>query len=410
MANRIDIQLTSRLADDQWSWHAAGAREPRGVVSIALVPDGAKEGDVLRAEVERSLEGIEITALSPSAATTERAAKAQTIELLGSGREQTGISWSLAPKSKRGPRRDGDRPPRDGERGGPRHRDGERGGRGGPERSERSGGQGPSRGARPQGARPEGRGRPQVPAQSTEYRNALLATLDSAQLTIAEQLLRGGIPAVRQAIEEQNAQAKAEGRPAASEEAIMQIAEGLLPLTTLAAWKDRAHSAQVGGKETRLRDLRAVVAASRSVSLDEEGRTMSKALHETLDHRVKSLSDEWVKRITTALDENRVVDAFKLGSRSPEHSTRLPAEVATRLADTAGAAMTAESDPRAWMALLDAVVESPVRRIVKPQGIPAEADVEVAARNAAGQVPALAALLGLRIPPPPPTRRVVHRP
>lgn len=137
---------------------------------------------------------------------------------------------------------------------------------------------------------------------------------------------------------------------------------------------------------------------------------MSKALHETLDHRVKSLSDEWVKRITTALDENRVVDAFKLGSRSPEHSTRLPAEVATRLADTAGAAMTAESDPRAWMALLDAVVESPVRRIVKPQGIPAEADVEVAARNAAGQVPALAALLGLRIPPPPPTRRVVHRP
>ena len=244
-----------------------------------------------------------------------------------------------------GPRRDGDRPPRDGERGGPRRRDGDRGGRGGPERSERSGGPGPSRGGRPQGGRTEGRGRPQAPAQSTEYRNALLATLDSAQLTIAEQLLRGGIPAVRQAIEEQNAQAKAEGRPAASEEAIMQIAEGLLPLTTLAAWKDRAHSAQVAGKETRLRDLRAVVAASRSVSLDEEGRAMSKALHETLDHRVKSLSDEWVKRITTALDENRVVDAFKLASRSPEHSTRLPAEVATRLAETAGATMTAESDP-----------------------------------------------------------------
>ena len=70
--------------------------------------------------------------------------------------------------------------------------------------------------------------------------------------------------------------------------------------------------------------------------------------------------------------------------------------------------MTAETDPREWMSILDAVVESPVRRNVKPLGIPAEADVEVAARNAAGLVPALAPLLGLRIPPPPP-RRVVHR-
>jgi hypothetical protein len=411
MANRIDIQLTARVADDHWSWHAAGAREPRGIVSSALVPDGSKEGDVLRAEIERSIEGIEITALNASTEPNQKPARAATIELLGSGRQQTGVSWSLAPKAKRGgTRREGDRPSRgrDAERGGPRGADRrERSGSGGP--PSRGGPGGGSRGDRPGGPRPEGRGRPQVPAQSTDHRNALLATLDSAQLTIAEQLLRGGIPAVRQAIEEQNAQAKAEGRPPASEEAIMGIAEGLLPLTTLAAWKDRAHTAQAGGKDTRLRDLRAIVAASRSVSLDEEGRAMAKALHETLDHRVKALSDEWVARITTALDESRIVDALKLASRSPEHSTRCPADVATRLAEVAGTAMTADTDPREWMALLDAVVDSPMRRIVKPQGIPPEADVEVAARNAAGLVPALAALLGLRIPPPPP-RRVVHRP
>ena len=401
MANRIDIQLTSRLADDLWSWRAAGAREPKGTVATSIVPAGAKEGDVLRAEIERSIEGIEVTALAATAETKERTSKAQTIELLGSGRQQNGVSWTLAPKSKggRGGRREG-------EGRGPR---GEGRGRDGEGRGPRADSRGRSdRGGRTGGNRPEGKGRPQAPALSTEHRNALLATLDTAQLTIAEQLLRGGIPAVRQAIQEQNSSAKAEGRPDTNEEAIMAIAEGLLPLTTLATWKDRAQSAQVAGNETRLRDLRAVVAASRSVNLDDEGRVMAKALSESLDNRVKGLSDEWEGRISTALDEGRIVDALRASARPPEHSTRLPAELATRLAAATGAALTAETDPREWMAILDAVADTPVRRNVKPVGIPAEADVETAARNAAGLVPALAPLLGLKIPPPPP-RRVVHR-
>ncbi len=398
MSSRIDIQLTSRLADDQWSWRAAGAREPRGTVSSSLIPDGAKEGDVLRAEIERSLEGIEILALSVPPTTQEHPAKVEKIELLGSGRQQAGVSWSLAPKSKGRPRRDGKEGGGDGPRG---------------ERRERSGGPGPSRGGprsgRPSGApRSESRGRPAAPAQSTEHRNTLLATLETAQLPIAEQLLRGGIPSVRQAIDEQNAQAKAEGRPPASADAIMAIAEGLLPLTTLAAWKDRASTALAGGKETRLRDLRAIVTASRSVSLDEEGRAMAKTLHESLDHRVKGMSDEWVTRISAALDEGKIAEAFRIASRAPDHATRLPSDLAARLATEASAALTPETDPRDWMALLDAVVESPVRRTVKPVGIPPEPDVESAARNAAGLVPALATLLGLRIPPPPP-RRVIHR-
>ena len=54
------------------------------------------------------------------------------------------------------------------------------------------------------------------------------------------------------------------------------------------------------------------------------------------------------------------------------------------------------------MRLLDAVVASPVRRTVKPAGIPDDEVAQQAARHAAGSVPALAKLLGLRIPPPPP--------
>jgi hypothetical protein len=392
MAKSIEIQLTSRSADGQWSWRAAGAREPRGTLATSLVPAEAKEGDVLKAEYERSIEGIEIVAIQAPTAPKERISRGETIELLGSGRTTEGISWSLAPKAKGRGRRDDQR----GERAGQGDR------RGG---DRRPGGRG--RAGEPRG--PRATGRLQGPPMSTEHRNALLATLEPAQLSVAEQLLRGGLPAVRQAIAEQNAAARTSGQPAVSEEAILAMAEKLLPQTSLATWKDRAHAAQVGGKETRLRDLRAVVTASRSVSLDDEGRAMAKALSDSLQERLTGLSDEWVGRINAALAEDRIADALKLAARSPEPSTRLPADLATTLARRASEALSADADPRTWLGILEAVVDSPVRRTVKPEGIPAEADVEAAARQAAGHVPALAPMLGMRIPPPPPTRRVVHR-
>jgi hypothetical protein len=402
MSRRIEIQLTSRTGDDQWTWRAAGAREPRGLVPSSLVPKGTEVGAVVKADIESSMDGIEVLSISAPSAPAPASTKGEVIEILGSGRQEAGVSWTLAPKAKRS-RRDGEG----------------RGGRGGGRRDGRDGrdGRGPrgdarggSRDGRPGGQRAGGsrEARPQGPPQSTEHRNALLATLDPAQLPIAEQLLRGGIPAVRQAIDTQSREARAAGQPPVAGEAILAMAEQLLPVTSLAAWKDRAAGALAAGKETRLRDLRAVVTASRSVSLDEDGRQMAKTLREALDGRVKALGDEWVARMTSALDEGRLIDALRTSARAPEPSTRCPSDVATRLAEAAGAALTPETDPREWMATLDAVCESPVRRTVKPVGIPPETDTEAAARNAAGLVPALAKLLGLRIPPPPP-RRAVHR-
>ena len=67
-------------------------------------------------------------------------------------------------------------------------------------------------------ARPERPERPRrLPTVST-HRNAALAALRPEQIPVAEQLLRGGIPAVRNAIEEQNARARAEGRAEVSPE------------------------------------------------------------------------------------------------------------------------------------------------------------------------------------------------
>ena len=80
-----------------------------------------------------------------------------------------------------------------------------------------------------------------------------------------------------------------------------------------------------------------------------------------------------------------------------------------RLAEAAGQAMTAELPPEEWLRLLDTVVASPVRRTVKPAGIPNDEVAQQAARHASGSVPALAKLLGLRIPPPPPPRANAER-
>ena len=230
----------------------------------------------------------------------------------------------------------------------------------------------------------------------------MLGSLRPEQIPVAEQLLRGGLQAVRQAIEAQNSAAKASGKPPVASDALLAMADELLPTVRLADWKDRASAAQTAGKEYRLRELRAVVAASRTVNLDDEGRAMAKALQESLDQRTTALREEWLARITNALNDGRVQQAVEASIRPPEPGTRCPAELAVRLAGAAGDAMTADLAPEDWMRLLDAVVASPVRRTVKPAGIPDDEVARQAARHAAGAVPALAKLLGLRIPPPPP--------
>ena len=239
---------------------------------------------------------------------------------------------------------------------------------------------------------------------STTHRNAMLATLRPEQIPVAEQLLRGGIQAVRQAINDQNTAAKASGKPPVAGDALVAMAEELLPVVRLADWKDRASVAQTAGKEYRLRELRAVVTASRTLILDEEGRATAKALQESLDQRTAALREEWLARMTNALKDGRVHQAIEASIRPPEPGTRFPADLAVRLAAAAGEAMSADKAPEEWMQLLDVVVASPVRRTVKPTGIPDDEVARQAARNAAGSVPALAKLLGLKIPPPPPRR------
>lgn len=434
MARRIDIELTSKRPEGTWTWRAPGARHPRGDVAGELLPDHAKVGDVLRAEAEFDLDGIVITSvLAPRPAVRGELAR---IEVLGpEHRSPAGVSVSLAPGARR---RDSD----DGERGGRRRRQGDAepesrrrerrgppgtGAEGGergerrhrPERPERAGRAGPTaepgeRTGRPgRAARPGPPGRPERAERSRRlqpaatYRNAALAELRPEQIPVAEQLLRGGIPALRAAIDEQNSRARAEGRSPVSAEPLLAMAEELLPKMNLATWKDRATALRTAGNDAPLREVRAVVAAASTVALDDEGRALHGALQESLDTRVAALRHSWLARVAAALDEGRVADALRVASRPPEPAARIPADVAVRMASAAGAALNPDVAEAEWLTLLEAVVASPVRRTVKPAGLPAHPSEQLlqALRRSAGQVPELARLLGLPIPPPPGPRR-----
>lgn len=413
MTQRMDIEVTSQLDEGRWTWRAAGAKLPKGVLATDLLPSGTKAGDVLRAEYERGIDGIDIVATSPTKEREQPDASAR-IELAPKALKGPEISVTYAPKGGgKGPRR---------ERGdGPRGDKGDR--RSGRPAGERRGADG-SRGdsPRPSGPRPERQGadrgasrgprrdgRPAELPQSTVHRNAFLAKLGPEQLPIGEQLVRGGLPSVREKIAEQEAAAKASGGAPVAKDAILAIADQLLPQARLAIWKDKAAPVADAGGEARLRDLRTVVTASRTITMDDEARATLKGLRTLLDEKVKAMEGKWAERIAAALDAGKVADALSVVATPPDHGTRCPADLAVRLADEASKAMTATADPAEWLAILTAVAASPVRRNVTPVGIPDDGAVRSAAMNAAGMVPSLAKLLGLRIPPPPPRKAAVRQ-
>src|ERR1700730_4335879 len=94
MARRIEIELTSSRPDGTWTWRAAGALKPRGVVEGSLIYDGAKAGDVVRADAEFEIEGITIVGVLPPK--ERKRAEPERLEIIGPPRPSTpGVTSSL---------------------------------------------------------------------------------------------------------------------------------------------------------------------------------------------------------------------------------------------------------------------------------------------------------------------------
>ena len=409
MPRRIELELTSERPDGTWTWRAAGAREPRGELEASILPSDVKVGDVLRAEADITIDGITVlSVLPPKGGRTEP----ERIEIIGPPREFTPVTSTL---SGRGEGREG-RPRREG-------RDGaDRPGR--PDRPDRA--PRPRREDRPRRPRPEGADRPRPERAapppprpkpkklrpSRVHRDALMAALSPEQFAIADQLFRGGMPSVRQALEEQNAKAKVEGLPEMPSATVLGIAEDLLPRVRVADWLDRAEAAIVDADEIALRDLRAVVASSDDVARDESTRELASRLREVLARRSSAEQDEWLNDLRTSVTDGRVVRALRLSSRPPQPGENLPEEIGAELSTAAGTAMSSEITSDRWATLLDAVAYSPIRRTITPAGAPAEPTEELLSmvRKHAGRVPAAATLFGIEPPAPPAPKRPPRAP
>ncbi|MGA1077231.1 MAG: hypothetical protein ACO307_19230, partial [Ilumatobacteraceae bacterium] len=109
MPRRIDIELTSALGDGSWTWRAAGAKQPKGVLDGGILPAGASVGDQLKVEVEQEIDGITVLEVVHGRAKAERDDR---LELLPTDREFQAVIETRA-RRDRGERRDrGDRRPR----------------------------------------------------------------------------------------------------------------------------------------------------------------------------------------------------------------------------------------------------------------------------------------------------------
>ncbi len=421
MSRRIEIELTSAREDGSWTWRAAGARQPRGVVAGSLLPGGAKAGDVVKADIETSLDGTEVLqVLAPRPARAEPGR----IELVGRSEPEQFVTATLASRRGRRDERADRRDQSDGDRRGSDRRRGDRpppgvgrqrpGGRIRPERGDRPSDQGDrpgQRGGRPSPPTAAGRPRPprpDVPAAPKPkrlrarrvHRKAVLESLPEAERLVAEQVLRGGLPAVRQAVEKQNEQHRAEGRPEVPADGLMGTAERLLPRLRAAEWRDRADAALADLEELDLRDLRSVIVAAESGARDEESRELTGRLRDGLNHRVEREQAAWLAEIASTLADGRVVRALRLSSRPPKAGAPLPGDLASRLAEAAQGALSADTVPDRFATVLDALSFSPVHLRVVPSSVPAEPGEALLSmvRKTATRLPQIAALFGVEAP------------
>lgn len=388
MSQRLEVMLTSRRPDGLWTWRAAGARQPKGVLEAGLLPADAAIGDILRVEAEVGLDGISVRQVLPPKA--ERPPPPR-VEHLGTKRFAEGVTGAApsgrAERSGEG-RGDGDRPRREGGAGRSRRSDGRRGpsgsgGRGSRERRERA---------------------PRLRAASA-HRDAWSATLSPDHKAIAERLANEGIRAVRQSLQgQEDSEAAEPGAKPSAPAAGPSVAavEELFSAMRAADWRDRAEAAQGVSDDVDLRDLRSVVAATPREFPDEQARTLADELRGKLAARVDREHSAWIADLGSLLRKGRLITALRVSQRPPKTGTPLPASLAGSLREAAGAQLGADADDDLWVRMLEAAAQSPIRLILAARDVPEEPSERLlrAVRRFGERLPALRAQFAEHLDPP----------
>ncbi len=397
MPRRIEIELTSSRPDGTWTWRAAGAREPKGVLDGTILPAGAKAGDVIKVEAEADIDGMTIIGVVQARV---KVAKIETIALIAQDKPFEPVTQQLA-KKNRGER--GDR----GDRGDRRDR-GERGERG--ERRDRAprgegrpaDGERRDRGPR----RPRFEAPPELPQRpkakrlraGNTHRKSVLSEIPENQRPIAELALQG-MQTVRQRLKEANAALAAEGKPTMPEQSVLQMAENLLPRLRVADWLDRAEAAKRDLAHLDLRDLRSIVAAANDAVIERSDacRELVTEMKAGLTARTEEEYQNWLSDIDANLGVGRIVRALKLAGQPPKAGAIFPVELGRRLADAATSNLTADALTDRWVAVLEAAAFTPIRSHVgitsKPESVPAELTKTI--ERLATLLPQIAAAFGI---------------
>ena len=397
MSRRIDIELTSNRNDGSWSWRAAGAKAPKGIVDAKLLASSAKTGDVLKVEADFDLDGITVLSVVN---VKEKGHRGTLLEVLVSEKDFVPVTQKLAEKGKsdRKPRGDSKGPRRDGPNASPR-----------PPRTPRTPGAEKTDDRRPR--RPSFVAPPELPKRPAAkrlkpkrtHRTAVLAALPEEQRGVAERALDGGIKAVRDAVKIQNDQLRKDGKPEVPAEGLISMAQELLPKLRVADWLDKAEAAKADIEHLDLRDLRSVVVASDDpmVVRDESTRVLASELKLALKSKQESSQTQWLADIAAAIDVSRIVRALKISSEPPKAGQPFPAELGAKLAQAATSALSSEKAPDRWIAVLESVAFSPVRAQVKPTSIPENPGEALLAtvKRVASMVPHIATLFGVVVAP-----------
>ncbi len=393
MARRIDVELTSARDDGTWTWRAAGAREPKGSVDGELIPEGSCVGDVLQADADYLVDGIEILGLRAPKAVREPSF--ETLEILGIDRDEPLVTSQLHGKGggrgKKDRRDRGGKGRGEGKRGGG---DGARGDRRGPKADRRDGRRG-------HGPEPKPKPKRKRLRAGRAHRSTALSALAAEQRPLAELVLRGGVPAVRQIVETQHEQTTESGEPKIKADPLVALAEELMPTLRAAEWQDKADAALAQIDDVDLRDLRSVVTAAEASARGDEARQLADQLRSGLSTRVEREHVDWLRELSETLRDKRIVRALKLSSHPPKAGSPLPPEIASQLAEQATAALTGEISQDRFVVVLDAVAFSPVHTRVAATSIPTKPgkDLLKAVKKTASRVPAVAAQFGVEAKP-----------
>ena len=385
MSRRISIELTSNKGDGTWTWRAAGAREPRGLISDDMIPKGAGINSVFTAEVQSDMDGIAVLAVIE---TEDTRTAPETIEVLGTGKRSTGVNFKGGGRGRGKGRGDG-------------FGSGGFGGDGDQSRQKQQGGR---RKGRSQGA---GQDRPARLRPARVHRKKWLASVPPEHAALAEQIASGrGIPNERGEASEkvggsENGRSperdRAPEKDFASEKgnlADKDVSAKLLSEYRMAEWQDRADLVLSNFEKIDLAEIRMLVADSDTCARTPETRSQAKVAKQKLAERTERQHGEWLADLATHLSEGRVLRALRVSGQPPKAGVPLPLDLVKWLTKAATDILTPEAQPDRWEITLQALAVSPVRRLVRPSQPPAvvSPDLTEAVQELSPRFPQIAAL------------------